>query len=238
MRMSPSAAPSGETTGMAPADAPPRRRRCRRVAGRMGNGGREGESSVPGRPAWKTWAVSIPRVRDFHEDDLDQVVRVWEESRTPEGRAVYGLAEVLAALRDGGVAVVAAVGEVVVGAGAARVGGDRGWVVLLALTDDWRGRGVGSSMLGELEKRLMGRGVHRLSALLAEGESGVTAFRDCGYETRDLTYFERVVPLQPQEVGLLEELGGRILPRGLWQTLAGMEHENQLIERRVVLPLV
>jgi transitional endoplasmic reticulum ATPase len=46
------------------------------------------------------------------------------------------------------------------------------------------------------------------------------------------------VPLQPQEVGLLDELGGRMLSRGLWEALAGMDHEKQLIERRVVLPLV
>ena len=44
--------------------------------------------------------MPIPRVRDFHEDDFDQVVRVWEESRTPVQRAVYGLSEVLAVLRD------------------------------------------------------------------------------------------------------------------------------------------
>jgi transitional endoplasmic reticulum ATPase len=181
--------------------------------------------------------MSTPRVRDFHEDDLDRVVRVWEESRSPEGRAVYGLAEVLGALRDEGAAVVAAVGEVVVGAAAARLAGDRAWVVLLGLADDWRGRGLGSAMLSELEKRLMARGVHRLSALLAEGETGANAFRNCGYETRDLTYFERVVPLQPQDVSLLDELGGRMLPRGLWERLAGMEREKQLIERRVVLPL-
>jgi transitional endoplasmic reticulum ATPase len=182
--------------------------------------------------------VSTPRVRDFHEDDLDQVVRVWEESRSPDRRPVYGLAEILGALRDEGVAVVVAVGEVVVGAAAARVGGDRAWVVLLALADDWRGRGLGSAMLTELEKQLMAQGVHRLSALLAEGQTGANAFRNCGYQTRDLTYFERVVPLQPQEVGLLDALGGRMLPRNLWARLAGMEHEKELIERRVVLPLV
>jgi transitional endoplasmic reticulum ATPase len=182
--------------------------------------------------------MSFPRVRDFHEDDLDQVVRVWEESRPPAGRSVYGLAEVLAALRDDGVAVVVEVGEVVVGAAVASVGGDRGWVVLLALATDWRRRGLGSAMLTELEKRLMGRGVHRLAAILGESDTGATAFRNCGYETRDLTYFERIVPLQPQEVGLLGDLGGRMLPRGLWETLAGMEHEKQLIERRIVLPLV
>jgi transitional endoplasmic reticulum ATPase len=182
--------------------------------------------------------VTTARIRDFHDDDLDHVVRVWEESRSPERRAVYGLTEVLGALRGEGVAVVAAVGEIVVGAAAARIGGDRGWVVLLALANDWRGRGLGSAMLTELEKRLISRGVHRLSALLVEGETGEAAFRNCGYETRDLTYFERVVPLQPQEVGLLDALGGRMLPRGLWETLAGMEHEKELIERRVVLPLV
>jgi transitional endoplasmic reticulum ATPase len=190
------------------------------------------------RGAWETRRMPTPRVREFHEDDLDQVVRVWEESRSPERRPVHGLAEILGALRDEGVAVVATVGEVVVGAAAARLGGDRAWVVLLALADDSRQPGLGSAMLTELEKRLMARGVHRLAALLAEGETGVQAFRSCGYETRDLTYFERVVPLQPQEVGLLEELGGRMLPRNLWERLAGMEHEKELIERRVVLPLV
>jgi GNAT superfamily N-acetyltransferase len=178
------------------------------------------------------------RIRGFHDDDLDQVVRVWEESRMPEGRAVHGLAEVLAAIREGGCAVVAVVGEVVVGAAVTRLSGDRGWVVLLALANDWRGRGLGSAMLTELEKQLMDRGVHRLSALLAEDAAGVKAFQNCGYEQRDLTYFERVVPLQPQEVGPLGRLGGRMLSGGLWHALAGMEHEKQLIERRIVLPLV
>jgi transitional endoplasmic reticulum ATPase len=182
--------------------------------------------------------MATARVREFHEDDLDQVVRVWEESRSPDRPAVYGLSEVLGALREGGTAVVVTAGEVVVGAAVARVFGDRGWIVLLALADDWRGKGLGSVMLTELETKLIARGVHRLSALLVEGQTGTRAFRDSGYETRDLTYFERVVPLQPQEVGLLDELGGRMLPRGLWERLAGMEHEKELIERRVVLPLV
>ena len=86
---------------------------------------------------------------------------------------MHGLAEVLAAIREGGCAVVAVVGEVVVGAAVTRVSGDRGWVVLFALAKDWRGRGFGSAMLTELEKQLMDRGVHRLSALLGEGDTGV-----------------------------------------------------------------
>jgi GNAT superfamily N-acetyltransferase len=177
------------------------------------------------------------RVRDFHDDDLDQIVRVWEESRKTGIDPVYGLAEILAALRGDGVGVVAIVGQAVVGATIAQVNGDRGWVNMLALADDWRGKGLGSAMLVQLERRLVQRGVHRLSALLPEGETGVEAFRNLGYETRDLIYFERVVPLQPQEVGRLERLGGRVLPKGLWDSLAGMAREKMLIERRLVLPL-
>src|SRR4051794_41518165 len=153
--------------------------------------------------------MPTPRVRDLPEDDLDQVVRVWEESRSPERRAVYGLAEVLGALRDGGAGVVAAVGEIVVGAAVARVGGDRAWVVLLALANDWRGRGLGSALLTELEKRLIAGGVHRLSALLAEGETGVAAVRNRGHETRDLTDLQRVGPPQPPEGRPPDEPRGR-----------------------------
>jgi len=177
------------------------------------------------------------RVRDFHDDDTDQVVRVWEESRKTGVAPVYGLAEILATIRDDGPAVVAVVGQVVVGSASAQVNGDRAWVNMLALADQWRGKGLGSAMLSELERRLMQRGVHRLSALLPEGETGVQAFRNRAFQTRDLVYFERLVPLQPQEVGRLEQLGGHLLPDDLWVRLAGMAKEKQLIERRLVLPL-
>src|SRR5829696_3299671 len=36
--------------------------------------------SAAGPGGGRLCAMSIPRVRDFHEDDFDQVVRVWEES--------------------------------------------------------------------------------------------------------------------------------------------------------------
>src|SRR5439155_19888920 len=72
----------------------------------------------------------------------------------------------------------------------------------------------------------------------AMGYHSGSDFRNSGNETRDHKNFKRVMTLHPQDVVLLEELGGRMLPRGLWESLAGMEHEKQLIERRVVLPLV
>jgi SpoVK/Ycf46/Vps4 family AAA+-type ATPase len=92
-------------------------------------------------------------------------------------------------------------------------------------------------MLAELEKRATAAGVHRLASLLPPGETGAKAFVNSGYQTRDLAYFERVIPLQVQEVTRLDELGGRVLPSGLWEALSGMEQEKQVIERRLVLPL-
>jgi len=184
---------------------------------------------TPGMPGW--------RVRDFHDDDTDQIVRIWDESRITKMEPVYGLAEVLAAARNQGLAVVAVHRDTVVGAAVARVAADRAWVLLLALASDFRGRGLGSAMLAELEKRATAAGVHRLGSLLPQGETGAKAFVNSGYTTRELTYFERVIPLQAQEVIRLDELGGRILPPGLWGALAGMENEKEVIERRLVLPL-
>src|SRR6476620_1720750 len=92
----------------------------------------------PGRPApapvgsperregrMKPW-----HLREFHPEDLDQLVEVWQESRKPGKPAVYSLSEHVRR-RDG------------------------------------------------------------------------------------LLYFERVVPVQRQEIGPLSQLGGRVLPRGL-----------------------
>jgi transitional endoplasmic reticulum ATPase len=177
------------------------------------------------------------RMRDFHDDDLDQVVRIWDESRHTQAQPVYGLAEVLAAARGGGLAVVAVHGEAVVGAAVARLAADRAWILLIALGAEFRGRGLGSALLAELEKRATASGVHRLGSLLPQGETGAKALLNSGYTTRDLVYYERVIPIQAQEVTRLTELGGQVLPSGLWEMLSGMENEKEVIERRLVLPL-
>lgn len=176
------------------------------------------------------------RVRDFHESDLDQVVRVWEESRDTGDRPVHGLNEIIDACAKG-LAAVALVGEAVTGVIVARLHSDRASILMLGLAKDWRGRGLGSSLLSYLEKRLINRGIFHMSALLPPGETGALAYKNSGYEIRDLTYFERSVSLQPQEARHLTELGGRMLPRDLWDQLAGMVDEKALIERRLVLPL-
>ncbi|MEV4729997.1 GNAT family N-acetyltransferase [Saccharopolyspora sp. NPDC049426] len=177
------------------------------------------------------------RVRDFHDDDLDQAIHIWDQSREG-GEPVFSAAEVVSMARAGHPATVAVVDNDVVGMAAAKVEGERAWLALFALDTRWRNRGIGSALLDELEKKLRGQGVHRIASLVPEGAAGFNAMANSGYRPRtDLTYFEKVEHLDPVEFGVLEELGGQLLPRGRWEALAGMTKEKDIIERRVVLPI-
>ena len=179
------------------------------------------------------------RLRDFHEDDLDQIISIWDMSRQPdEPPPVHPVSEVVSAARSGQPTVVAIVGHQLVGMATAQVQGERGWVLAVALNSRWRNRGIGSSLIAELELRLRTLGVRRISALLPPDTTGTTALRNSGYKEREgLTYFEKIEHVGRSDAGLLAEFGGEVMPRGLWHAMAGMESEKHVIERRIVLPL-
>jgi len=185
--------------------------------------------------------VAVPawRLRDFRDDDLDQAIAVWDQSRQgEESPPMFLVSEVMAAARGGQPAVVAVVGEELVGMAVAQAEGERAWVLLVALAAGWRNRGIGSALLVELERRLRAVGVRRIGALLTAEATGVAALQNSGYLAREgLTYYEKVEHLGAVDAGLLAALGGRVLPSGLWDAVAGMEREKQVIDRRVVLPL-
>jgi transitional endoplasmic reticulum ATPase len=179
------------------------------------------------------------RVRDFHDDDLDQASAVWDHSRPPgEPSPVFPISEVVSAARSGQPAVVAVVGDELVGIAVAQFQGERAWISMVGLSSRWRNRGIGSALLGEIELRLRTLGVRRIGALLPNEATGTAALRNSGYHERtELAFFEKVDPVGASDAGLLAELGGQQMPRGLWQAMAGMESEKQVIERRIVLPL-
>jgi GNAT superfamily N-acetyltransferase len=185
--------------------------------------------------------VAMPswRLREFHDDDLDRAVQIWDQSRlADDAPPVFPVSEVMAAARAGAPAVVALVGDDLVGMAVAQVQGERAWITLVALAARWRNRGIGSALVGELERRLRPQGVRRISALLPPGATGDTALENSGYTRREgLVLHEKVDHLGAGDAGLLAELGGRVQPRGLWEALAGMEREKEAIERRIVLPL-
>ncbi len=181
-------------------------------------------------PAW--------HLRDYHDDDVDQAIQIWDQSRRSEEDPVFPVSEVMAAAEAGQTAVVAVVGDELVGVAVAQAHGKRAWVLLVALASRWRDRGIGSALLAELERRLRALGVRRISTLLPAHAAGTKALEHSGYLSRaDLTYYEKLEPRETANNEVLTALGGRMLPEGLWETMAGMEREKQVVERRVVLPL-
>jgi transitional endoplasmic reticulum ATPase len=179
------------------------------------------------------------RLRDFHDDDLDQAICLWDQSRRPgEPPPVFAISEVVSAARSGQPAVVAVVGDELVGIAVAQFQGERAWISIVGLNSRWRNRGIGSALLGELENRLRALGVRRIGALLPSEATGTTALRNSGYHERtDLSIFEKIDHAAASDAGLLAELGAQAMPHGLWRAMAGMESEKQVIERRMVLPL-
>jgi transitional endoplasmic reticulum ATPase len=179
------------------------------------------------------------RVRDFHADDLDAVVRLWDNQAASSEAPAFSLSDLIAAIRSHEPAVVAVVGEELVGAAVAAVGGDRAWVMGISLAPAWRRRGIGSAMLRELERRLVAAGVHRIQCLLAgESDIGALALEHAGYTARGgMVLYQRLEPVDPGSAGVLGQLGGQIMRAGAWDQLRGMVKEKEMIERRVILPL-
>lgn len=183
--------------------------------------------------------MALWRLRDFHDDDLDDAIRLWGDPATGGEAPVFGISDLVAAIRAGQPAVAAVVGEEVVGTAVASVGDGRAWVTRISLSSKWRNRGIGSAMLTELERRLVAAGVHRIDCLLASAdEVGALALQHCGYQVRPgMVFYEKLEPVGPDDVGILDRLGGRMLSAGIWDELEGMAREKDLIERRVIMPL-
>jgi transitional endoplasmic reticulum ATPase len=183
--------------------------------------------------------MALWRVRDFHADDFDAAVRLWDNPVVSSEAPAFGLSDLIAAVRSHEPAVVTVVGEDLVGIAVATVGGDRAWVMRISLAPAWRHRGIGSAMLGELERRLVAAGVHRIQCLLSgDSEVGALALEHAGYTARQgMVFYERLEPVDPGSAGVLGQLGGRMIRVDAWDQLGGMVEEKELIERRVILPL-
>jgi transitional endoplasmic reticulum ATPase len=179
------------------------------------------------------------RVRDFHDDDLDAAIRLWDDPVASPAAPVFGLSDLIAAVRSGAPAVVAAVGDDLIGTAVGSVGGARATLMRISLAKAWRNRGIGSAMLIELERRLAAVGVHRIDCLLADAsEVGAVALDNAGYTARkDMVFYQKLEAVGPGDVGILDKLGGRLIRPGLWDQLGGMVREKELIERRIIMPL-
>lgn len=175
-------------------------------------------------------------VRNFQDSDLEPVVHLWEV--TPGMASVFSIAECIAALRAGGAAVVAVHQNIVVGAALASVSDSRAWIMRIAADPAHRGEGMPSALLNHLEASLVNTGVATISYLLAQEELMSEGLARAGYVRHEpAAYWEKREALTPGEATTLSSLGGRVLTRDLWQRLAGMHGEKDIIDKRVVMPL-
>lgn len=176
------------------------------------------------------------RFRSFQPADTDGLLALWDQARNSGFEPVYSLAEVLASCNQDH-AIMAVDGDQIIGAAVGRVAHEQGWVVLLVVSIDHQGQGVGGRLLGELEIDMASSGITKVSMLVADdGKSGV--LEKVGFSPlKNLKYFEREVSISEQEREILKDLGGRLLARDLWSKIAGMKAEKELLERRLVLPL-
>ncbi|CAB4638482.1 unannotated protein [freshwater metagenome] len=176
------------------------------------------------------------RFRNFQPSDTDGLLALWDQARNSGFEPVYSLAEVLASCNQDH-AIIAFDGDQLIGAAVGRVAHEQGWVVLLVVSTDHQGQGIGGRLLGELEIDMASSGITKVSMLVADdGKSGV--LEKVGFTAlKNLKYFEREVSISEQEREILKDLGGRLLARDLWSKIAGMKAEKELLERRLVLPL-
>jgi transitional endoplasmic reticulum ATPase len=196
-----------------------------------------------GTPARRKTEADVTRasgrvhIRDFHDDDLDGIVRLWEEVSADNGSPVYSLAEVIASCQADH-AVVAVQDDSLVGAAVGRAAHAQGWIVFFGTAADAHPEQIDSALLDALERRMAPLGLGKLSILVPENGHGLEGLAASGFEARhQLRYLERQMPVQRRELDLLKEVGGRILPRHLWRNVSGMKREKQLLEERLVTPL-
>lgn len=175
-------------------------------------------------------------IRDFHGDDLDEIVRLWGQVTRGVATPIYSLAEVIASCQEDH-AVVAVRGDALVGAVVGRAAHAQGWIVFFGVADLDDAADVSAALLDGLERRMAALGLAKLSVLMPESD-GIEAFTANAFEMhQSVRYLERVMPVQRREIDLLKEVGGRILPRHLWKSVAGMTREKTLLEERLVTPL-
>lgn len=180
--------------------------------------------------------MSRTTLRDFHDDDLDSIVRLYEQAAQGSSRPVYALSEVIASCQEDH-AVVAIRDERIIGAAVGRAAHAQGWIVFFGI-EDAAGAHVAGSLLDALEHRMAPLGLGKLSILLHEDAERLDGLTANGFQMlHQLRYLERQMPVQRRELDLLKEVGGRILPRNLWPRVSGMRREKQLLEERLVTPL-
>lgn len=135
------------------------------------------------------FAVMI-RIREFTLDDYDTVYALWQNAGDGLGIGRSDTREEIAKKlqRDPDLFLVAEDDEKIVGTVIGGYDGRRGLIYHLAVDRAYRGRGIGTLLMDEVERRLRAKGCLRAYLLIKRGNEEVVEFyRQRGWETMEIT---------------------------------------------------
>jgi ribosomal protein S18 acetylase RimI-like enzyme len=180
-------------------------------------------------------------IRPYRAQDLGRVLRLWETpAPLTTGDALPVDQAVDLVNSESSITFVAeeSAGDIV-GVAVGESSSVVGWICKLAVAPEASGQEeIAHKLLDELEGRLADRGAHKLAVLVADGDGNRDNLEQRGYEPAgSLVYLERDIPGAGTVSTAVAEVGGQLVPPGLWESLRGMDIAKEVIERRVVLPL-
>lgn len=182
-----------------------------------------------------------PTVRTFRDQDLGHVLGLWQEANTYGAGDSLSVEEAVGLVAsDAAVTLVAEeAGGDIVGVAVGESAAVSGWICKVAVAPRVsQAPEVAAELLGELEDRLADRGTRRVAVLVARDNDIRPRLEGRGYRPVDAeVYLERAIPPAAAIPSGLTDVGGRMVPPGLWESLKGMDAAKEVIERRVVLPL-
>lgn len=133
--------------------------------------------------------MALPRIREFrYPDDLDAVTRLWQaiEKGIHLGRSDEP-AEIQKKLRrDPDLFLVAELDDKIIGSVIGGFDGRRGLIYHLAVAASFRGQGIGSRLMSEVESRLRSKGCLKCYLLVTvDNEEAMQYYEHHGWEHMD-----------------------------------------------------
>lgn len=129
-------------------------------------------------------------LREFMLDDYDIVYTLWQNSAPGVGIGRSDTRAEIAKklLRDPDLFLVAVDGDKIIGTVIGGYDGRRGIIYHLAVDQAYRGNGIGTLLMTEVEKRLAAKGCLKSYLLVTRENPDVIEFyRALGWETMDIT---------------------------------------------------
>lgn len=123
------------------------------------------------------------RIREFKLEDYDEAVKLWKECGLiiRPGDEREGIK--LKLERDPDLFLIAEEDGKISGVVMGAWDGRRGWINHLAVTPNHQRKGIGTSLIRELEKRLKGKGAKKVNAQIYQSnQKSVEFFKALGYE--------------------------------------------------------